>query len=445
MQGVPREKEMQHIQLGIMFANPSHLLQLFGSFNQEYDSFQKCLLACLLFANNVGLPKDKIKEAFGRDVNVDSWSVRGLKSKRFMMKLQAEGSYNDQRSNDCFLPGLYDDVALHCLALLCRSDFPSLACLNRRFNSLIRGGYLYKLRRQHGVIEYWVYLACSLMPWEAFDPFRRRWLRLPRMPCDDCFSCADKESLAVGTQLLVFGREVTGFAIWKYSVVSRDWSRCPPMNLPRCLFGSGSCGEIAIVAGGTDKYGGVSKCVELYNSETGTWETLSDLNIPRRLCSGFFMDGKFYVIGGMLNQTDSLTCGEEYDLKTRTWRRIRNMYPGGNRATQSPPLIAVVNNQLYAADQSTNEVKKYDKATNTWSVIRQLPVRADYSNGWGLAFKGCGDKLLVIGGHRGPQGEVIILHYWCPEDGNVRGTEWDVISIRERAGAFVYNCAIMGC
>lgn len=24
------------------------------------------------------------------------------------------------------------------------------------------------------------------------------------------------------------------------------------------------------------------------------------------------------------------------------------MYPGGNRATQSPPLIAVVNNQLYA-------------------------------------------------------------------------------------------------
>ncbi|URE39045.1 F-box kelch-repeat protein [Musa troglodytarum] len=121
------------------------------------------------------------------------------------------------------------------------------------------------------------------------------------------------------------------------------------------------------------------------------------------------------------------------------------MYPGGNRATQSPPLVAVVKNQLYAADQSTNEVKKYDKENNTWNVVRPLPVRADSSNGWGLAFKACGDKLLVVGGHRGPQGEVIVLHYWRPEEGNMGGADWDILSIRERAGAFVYNCAIMGC
>ncbi|KAG0485351.1 hypothetical protein HPP92_009226 [Vanilla planifolia] len=112
---------------------------------------------------------------------------------------------------------------------------------------------------------------------------------------------------------------------------------------------------------------------------------------------------------------------------------------------QSPPLVAVVNNQLYAADQSTNVVKKYDKVNNTWNVIKPLPVRADSYNGWGLAFKACGDKLLVIGGHRGTQGEVIVLHSWHPEDRNNGGPEWDVISVRERAGAFVYNCAVMGC
>ncbi|XP_074564146.1 F-box/kelch-repeat protein At5g60570-like isoform X1 [Curcuma longa] len=443
MQGTLREKKIQHCKLGTMVATPSYLLQILGSFSQECGSFHKYLLACLL-ANNVSLLEED-KDAFDKDVNVDSLSVRGLKAKKLMVSNQTGDSYTDPRSDDNFFPGLYDDVALACLAFICRSDYPSLACLNKRFNSLIRSGCLYKLRRQHCVIEHWVYLACSLMPWEAFDPFRRRWMRLPRMPCDDCFSCADKESLAVGTQLLVFGREVSGFVIWMYSLVRRDWSRCPPMNLSRCLFGSGSSGEIAIVAGGSDSLGRTSKCVEMYNSETGTWETLPDMNIPRRLCSGFFMDGKFYVIGGMSNHTDSLTCGEEYNLQTRVWRRIRDMYPGGNRATQSPPLIAVVNNQLYAADQSTNEVKKYDKANNTWNVVKRLPVRADYSNGWGLAFKACGDKLLVIGGHRGPQGEVIILHYWRPEDGNAGGAEWDVLSIRERAGAFVYNCAIMGC
>ncbi|XP_074564149.1 F-box/kelch-repeat protein At5g60570-like isoform X3 [Curcuma longa] len=384
MQGTLREKKIQHCKLGTMVATPSYLLQILGSFSQECGSFHKYLLACLL-ANNVSLLEED-KDAFDKDVNVDSLSVRGLKAKKLMVSNQTGDSYTDPRSDDNFFPGLYDDVALACLAFICRSDYPSLACLNKRFNSLIRSGCLYKLRRQHCVIEHWVYLACSLMPWEAFDPFRRRWMRLPRMPCDDCFSCADKESLAVGTQLLVFGREVSGFVIWMYSLVRRDWSRCPPMNLSRCLFGSGSSGEIAIVAGGSDSLGRTSKCVEMYNSETGTWETLPDMNIPRRLCSGFFMD-----------------------------------------------------------DQSTNEVKKYDKANNTWNVVKRLPVRADYSNGWGLAFKACGDKLLVIGGHRGPQGEVIILHYWRPEDGNAGGAEWDVLSIRERAGAFVYNCAIMGC
>jgi len=280
--------------------------------------------------------------------------------------------------------------------------------------------------------------------WEAFDPSRKRWMRLPRMPWDECFSCADKELLAVGTQLLVFGREYTSLAIWMYNLPTRSWSPCTPMNLPRCLFASGSSGEIAIVAGGCDKDGQVLRSVELYNSEIGHWETIPDMNLPRRLSSGFFMDGKFYVIGGVSSQRDSLTCGEEYNLETRTWRRILDMYPGGTSASQSPPLVAVVNNQLYAADQSTNVVKKYDKVNNAWNIVKPLPVRADSSNGWGLAFKACGDRLLVIGGHRGPRGEVILLHSWCPEGGE-DGADWEVLSVKERAGVFVYNCAIMGC
>ncbi|KAK1305046.1 F-box/kelch-repeat protein [Acorus calamus] len=418
------------------------LSQLLGPFDRERGSLQKnlYLLTYMLLAKNSDLLKDG-QYIVGKELTIPTLDNTGLKKKKHVAKTRSGKDYS-QGYNDCFIPGLHDDLALDCLAWACRSDYPSLACLSKKFKSLISSGYMYKLRRQIGRIEHWVYLACSLMPWEAFDPARQRWMRLPRMPCDDCFSCADKESLAVGTQLLVFGREISGFAIWMYSVVTRDWSRCPLMNLPRCLFGSSCHGEIAIVAGGSDKYGHVLKSAELYNSELGHWETLPDMNLPRKMCSGFFMDGKFYVIGGMLSHTDSLTCGEEYDLETRVWRRILNMYPGGNRASQSPPLVAVVNNQLYAADQTTNVVKKYDKLNNTWNVISQLPVRVDSYNGWGFAFKSCGDKLLVVGGHRGPAGDIIVLHSWCPDE---EGAEWKVLSVRERVGAFVYNCAVMGC
>lgn len=421
------------------------LSQQANLFDPNRGSFQKnwYLLAYLLLARNENLLKDVGENIFDKQIYMPSLGRMGLKKKRPMVRKQPGGDYNGQESNDCLLPGLHDDMALDCLARTCRSDYPSLACLNKRLRFLIGSGYLYKRRRQLGIVEHWIYLACSLMPWEAFDPVRNKWMRLPRMPCDECFSYADKESLAVGTELLVFGRELSGFAIWMYSLERRDWSRCPPMNLSRCLFGSSSSGEIAIVAGGSDRNGCVLRSAELYNSEMGHWETLPDMNLPRKMCSGFFMDGKFYVIGGMLSQMDSLTCGEEYNLDTKTWKRIKDMYPRGNSATQSPPLVAVVNNQLYAADESTHEVKKYDKINNSWHVVRTLPVRADSYNGWGLAFKACGDKLLVVGGHRGPDGEVIILHSWRPEDGGE--SEWNVLSVRERAGAFVYNCAVMGC
>lgn len=348
--------------------------------------------------------------------------------------------------SDSLFPGLIDDVALNCLAFVCRSDYASLSCINKRFHKLIKSGYLYGLRKQLGIVEHWVYLVCDPRGWEAFDTMRNKWMTLPKIPCDECFNHADKESLAVGSELLVFGRELFDFAIWKYSLVHRGWMKCEGMNHPRCLFGSGSLGSIAIVAGGSDKNGKVLNSAELYDSTLGKWKMLPKMNSPRRLCSGFFMDGKFYVIGGMSSPTDSLTCGEEFDFETGEWRKIEGMYPNVNRAAQAPPLVAVVDNQLYAVEYMTNMVKKYDKVKKTWDVLGRLPVRADSSNGWGLAFKACGDKLLVVGGQRGPEGEAIVLNSWCPKSGVDDGTlDWKVLAVKEHAGVFVYNCAVMGC
>ncbi|KAF5470689.1 hypothetical protein F2P56_011185 [Juglans regia] len=378
--------------------------------------------------------------------------------------MNPEGGVNDGRPrygpSDSLLPGLINDLTLDCLAWVSRSDYASLSCVNTSFNGLIKSGCLYGLRKQLEIVEHWVYLVCDHpRGWEAFDPIRKKWMTLPRMPCDECFNHADKESLAVGSELLVFGRELLDFAIWKYSLIHRSWDKCQGMNRPRCLFGSSSLGHrprclssssnlgsIAIVAGGSDKCGNVLQSAELYDSSSGTWEMLPSMHTPRRLCSGFFMDEKFYVIGGMLNPSVPLTCGEEYDLQTKKWRKIEDMYPFANTATQAPPLVAVVNNQLYAIEHLTNMVKKYDKVKNTWDVLGRLPVRADLANGWGLAFKACGEELLVVGGQRGPEGEGIVLNSWCPKSGVNNGTlDWKVLGVKENVGVFVYNCAVVGC
>ncbi|KAG9451247.1 hypothetical protein H6P81_011212 [Aristolochia fimbriata] len=346
----------------------------------------------------------------------------------------------DQSDTNSLIPQLGRDISMSCFARCSRSDYGALACINRSFQSLLQSDELYKLRRQLGISEQWVYFSCNVLEWEAFDPYRGRWMHLPRMPANECFMCSDKESLAVGTQLLVFGKEVNSPIIFKYSILTNSWSADMSMNTPRCLFGSASRGEIAIMAGGCDVQGKILDSVELYNSEKGTWEDLPSMNKPRKMCSGFFMDGKFYVVGGN-NLSESLSCGEVFDMETKTWTIIENMAPGRRTAAEPPSLLAVVNNELYAADYTGMELKKYDKKGNSWATIGRLPERAVSMNGWGLAFRACGERLIVVGGPRGLGGGIIELNSWVPKDGP---PEWNLLASKH-SGSFVYNCAVMSC
>ncbi|CAN1187852.1 F-box/kelch-repeat protein SKIP11 [Linum perenne] len=341
------------------------------------------------------------------------------------------------------------DNSINCLIRISRSDYGSLASLNRSFRNLFRSGEIYRLRRLRGVIEHWVYFSCHLLEWEAFDPIRRRWMHLPRMPSNVSFMCSDKESLAVGTELLVFGKEIMSNVIYRYSILSNSWSSGMSMNSPRCLFGSASLGEIAIMAGGCDSVGNIMKTVEMYNSETHEWTTLPSMNKARKLCSAVFMDGKFYVIGGIgCINSGVLTCGEVYDLEAKKWTLIPRMSParmvaeGMPAAAEAPPLVAVVNNELYNADHMDMEVKKYDKERNVWVTVGRLPERACSMNGWGLAFRACGDHLVVIGGPRTSGEGFIELNSWVPSEGGA--PHWDLLA-RKHSVNFVYNCAVMGC
>lgn len=354
---------------------------------------------------------------------------------------KARDDDGDPTDLDELIVSIGRDMSINCLLHCSRSDYGSIASLNQSFRSLMRSGELYRLRRKMGITEPWIYFSCNALEWVAFDPHRSRWINLPRMPPNECFMCLDKESLAVGTELLVFGKEVTSHIVFTYSILTASWSVGKEMNFPRCLFGSASLGEKAIVAGGTDALGNILNSAELYNSELQTWETLPSMNRPRKMCSGVFMDGKFYVVGGMASNTEVLTCGEEYDPIRRAWRVIPDMSSGLNGANGAPPLVAAVKDELYAADYASKEVRKYDKEKNSWITLGRLPERPSYVNGWGLAFRACGERLMVIGGPRLLGRGTIELNSWVPNGGE---PEWKMIASKHY-GSFVYNCAVMSC
>ncbi|XP_010551524.1 PREDICTED: F-box/kelch-repeat protein At1g26930 [Tarenaya hassleriana] len=362
------------------------------------------------------------------------------------------GGCSDGGSGESLIPGMNKDISITCLIRCSRADYCSIASLNRSFRSLVRTGEIYRLRRLHGMLEHWVYFSCNLLEWDAFDPRSERWMRLPSMPQNECFRYADKESLAVGTELLVFGWEVSSYVIYRYSLLTNSWSTGTSMHMPRCLFGSASRGEIAIVAGGCDSSGRLLDSAEMYNSEDETWTPLPPMKKPRKMCSGVFMDGKFYIIGGLGlgdgNEPKVLTCGEEYDLETKKWTEIPNMSPprplpdnGIPAAAEAPPLVAVVNNELYTADHAGMAVRRYDKKNRVWITVGALPKRAGSMNGWGMAFRACGDRLIVIGGPRNSGEGFIEINSWVPANGP---PEWHLLG-RKQSVNFVYNCAVMSC
>ncbi|KAI5651103.1 hypothetical protein M9H77_37108 [Catharanthus roseus] len=356
----------------------------------------------------------------------------------------ADYSYN--------IPSLSYEVESEILARFPRSEYWKLCFVNRRFLALVKSGELFKIRRDTGFKESSVFmLASGETSWWAFDSEFKSRMKLPIVPSDVCFHSGDKESLCAGTHLLVSGREIDGIVIWRYELAKNQWFKGPSMISPRCLFASATCGTSAFVAGGigTSAKSEVYNTAEKYNSESGSWDPLPRMKRRRKLCAGCYMDNKFYVIGGR-NEDGELTCGECFDVAKNNWELIPDMLKDDPVLTcHSPPLVAVVNNQLYSLEASSNQLKVYMKKTNTWKQLGQVPVRADFNRGWGVAFKSLGNELLVIGAssrssYSSCSSNFMAIYTCCPDPDATDQQPWKLLdSGRNRLSHFIHNCSIM--
>ncbi|GAV64280.1 Kelch_1 domain-containing protein [Cephalotus follicularis] len=363
-------------------------------------------------------------------------------------KIVGSSGVEPQDADYSNLPPLGDDVEVMILARVPISEYWKLYLLNKRYLSLSKSGDIFKIRRGIGFRESSVFmLANGDKRWSAFDRQFTYHRKLPEIPSDMCFSSGDKESLCAGTHLIVSGKEIGGVVIWRYELETNRWLKGPFMINPRCLFASASCGDFAFVAGGIrmEIGTGVLDTAERYNPDTKSWEPLRRMHRKRKLCSGCYMDNKFYVIGGRDDQGRYLTCGEAYDVDKSTWQLIPNMLEHIPAATyQSPPLVAVVNNELYSLETSSNELKVYLKSSNSWKKLGSVPVRADSNGGWGVAFKSLGNELLVIGASSvSARGDSMTIYTCCPK-ADAEELRWRPLECgKNRLSHFILNCSVM--
>lgn len=347
-----------------------------------------------------------------------------------------------------YIPSLSYEVENLILARVPRSEYWKLCFINRRCSSLLKSGDLFKIRREVGVKEASVFMfASGETSWWAFDGEFKSRMKLPIVPSDTCFRSGDKESLCAGTHLLVSGREIDGIVIWRYELGMNQWRKGPSMINPRCLFASATFGTSAFVAGGIGSAANsqVYNTAEKYNSESGSWEALPRMKKRRKLCAGCYMDNKFYVIGGR-NEEGELTCGECFDEAKNRWELIPDMFKDDPVLTcHSPPLVAVVNDELYSLEASSNQLKVYMKKTNSWKQLGIVPVRADFNKGWGVAFKSLGNQLLVIGASSSSSSSTNgMAIYSCTPNVDATEQPWKPLdSGRNQLSHFIFNCSVM--
>ncbi|GAB2226013.1 hypothetical protein Droror1_Dr00021796 [Drosera rotundifolia] len=349
------------------------------------------------------------------------------------------------------IPLLSDELELIILARFPISEYWKVCVISKKILALFRMGELFRIRRELKVTELSVFmLASGETNWRVFDRNFTSCRRLPLLPGDSCFISGDKESLCAGTHLLVSGKEIEGPAIWRYDLAMNKWYHGPSMIEPRCLFASASCGDFAFVAGGISMMGtrarGILNTAEKYNPESRSWVPLPRMSEKRKLCSGIYMDNKFYVIGGQNEKGEALTCGEVFLEEANIWLKIPDIIRDSPVATssESPPLVAVVDNELYSIETSSNQLKVYLKASNSWKKLGPVPVRTDFNRGWGVAFKSLGNELLVIGGSTVPRAGHGMTIYTCrPHPGNEE-LQWKLLeSGKSRSSHFIYNCSVM--
>jgi hypothetical protein len=136
--------------------------------------------------------------------------------------------------------------------------------------------------------------------------------------------------------------------------------------------------------------------MEVYDPVTDTWTTRADIPTARSMAVASVVDGKIYVMGGVVGGVggSGISIVEEYDPMTDIWTRKANM------STSRKALSAsVVGGKIYAFgggsgySEPFSALEEYDPAIGTWTRKNNMPI-ARYCH----STSSVDGKIYVFGG-----------------------------------------------
>ncbi|KAK3031499.1 hypothetical protein RJ639_036013 [Escallonia herrerae] len=309
--------------------------------------------------------------------------------------------------NPRLIPSLPDEISIQILARLPRTCYLDVRSVSRNWKAALRSAELYKLRKEFGKTEEWLYLLTKTggdkLLWYALDPLSRKWQRLPLMP-----NVAMEDGSSRGLSALRRWN-VVGSSI-KIADAIRGWlGRKDALDqIPFCGCAIAAVDGCLYVLGGFSKASAMS-CVWRYDPVLNVWNEVSPMSVGRAYCKTGVLNNKLFVVGGVSRGRGGLTplqSAEVFDPQTSSWSPVPSMpfskaqvLPTAFLADLLKPIATGMTSyrgKLYVPQSLYcwpffvdvgGEV--YDPATNTWD---EMPTGMGES--WPA--RQAGTKLSVI-------------------------------------------------
>jgi N-acetylneuraminic acid mutarotase len=173
---------------------------------------------------------------------------------------------------------------------------------------------------------------------------------------------------------------------YEYNPQKDSWAAKAKIPVGRSNFAIASFGARIFVVGGDP----VLPNNDLYVTDEDRWRKLAPLLFPRQHIDGARIDGKIYVVGGLIRDPNppadsgqlipkvATRTVEVYDIDENKWSLGREL-PEARHGVQ----VAVFRGKLYSIGGAYVQTKgqaissafeRYDPESNTWESLPELPV-----------------------------------------------------------------------
>lgn len=222
------------------------------------------------------------------------------------------------------IPSLPDEISIQILARLPRISHFNVKLVSRSWKSAITSGEIYKLRKEFGTTEEWLYVLTKIdgnkLLWYALDPVSQIWQRLPLMP-----NAASEETRWGFSNFRIWN--MVGSSVIADAIRGLLGRKHALDHIPFCGCAIGAVDGCLYVLGGFSK-ALVTNNVWRYNPILNSWSEVTPMSIGRAYCKTGILNNKLYVVGGVTRGRVALTplqSAEVFDPSSNTWSEIPSM------------------------------------------------------------------------------------------------------------------------